>query len=591
MSTSPESSPKTLSGLLFHARDVSGGQASLLELYRDGTRESLSTTDFLRQVHALAVALEASGVVAGERIALYSENRPEWHVVDFACHLLAAPTVPISPSTPADHVAFVLRNSGARWVFYSGSSKRQTLRQIASGLANPPRMVALDGEAAMPDSPGLTQLLGVGTGRLGEVPIERFRDRAAAEDLATLLYTSGTTGDPKGVMLSHANLISNVMACSRVFDIGPTDLAVSFLPLAQIFQRTVDYLCFLRGTAICYVPNPDELGDALRAATPTLMAAAPRVYERAHQRLLADIDALPTWRRRLFTWAQSIGRRYADASRDGFIGPLLALQNVLAHRLVHRRVQDRFGGRLRLAISGGAPLPEDVAAFFDAAGMPLYQGYGLTETSPVLATNTPEQHRLGSVGKPLSDVELRIAEDGEILVRGPGVMQGYWQNPGATAETVSESGWLRTGDLGRMDKSGYVFITDRKKDLIVLSSGENIAPRPIEVQLTQGGLIEQAVVLGDGRPHTVALLVPGERLRTLAAGADGPVHEDPAVLERVQEMVDAVNERLTRASRIRAWTLLERALSVDEGELTPTLKIRRRVVAQRYARQIANLYS
>jgi len=447
--------------------------------------------------------------------------------------------------------------------------------------------------------------------------------------------------------------MSNVAACSRVFEIGAEDVAVSFLPLAQIFQRTVDYLCFLRGASICYLPDvlPDveRLGSSLRTVRPTLMAAAPVVYQRAHDRMQADIEKLPAWRRQLFRWALGVGGRYADAGREGFIGPLLALQNVLARRLVHRRIQDRFGGRLRLAISGGAPLPEPVAAFFDAVGMPLYQGYGLTETSPVLATNTPDEHRLGSVGKPLSDVELRIAEDGEILVRGPGVMKGYWQNPGATASTVSESGWLRTGDVGRMDKSGYVFITDRKQDLIVLSSGENIAPRPLEVQLVQGGLLEQAVVIGDGRPHLVALLVAGERLRAEGGAGEeaadaglsgagppgaglsdagpsgagpsgagpsgagssnaGPSHAesggrdaagavsagaalmDPAAREKLEKLVASVNERTPRASHIRAWLLLPRPLSVEQGELTPTLKVRRRRVAQRYAREVARLYA
>ncbi|MEO1085831.1 MAG: AMP-binding protein, partial [Acidobacteriota bacterium] len=329
------------------------------------------------------------------------------------------------------------------------------------------------------------------------------------------------------------------------------------------------------------------------ARRPTVMAAAPALYQRAYRHLIADVESLPPLRRRVFDWAMGIGRRYAEAGREGFIGPLLALQCAVARRAVHRRILERFGGRLRLAISGGAPLPEEIAVFFDAVGMPLYEGYGLTETSPVLATNTPEDHRLGSVGKPLSDVELRIAEDGEILVRGPGVMKGYWQNEGATAETVSESGWFRTGDLGRMDKSGYVFITDRKKDLLTLAGGESVAPRPVEGLLVQGGWVEQAVVVGDGRAYPAALLVPGERLRLLAAeeAGDGALGDHPAVRKQVQDLVDAVNARVTAVGRIQAWRLLDRPLTVEAGELTPTLKLRRRVIAQRYAREIAELYS
>ncbi|MEM8993307.1 MAG: long-chain fatty acid--CoA ligase [Acidobacteriota bacterium] len=590
----PPTVPGTLSGLLFHIREVSGGRADLLETYRPGAVEALSTTDFLHQVHALAVALEERGVVAGERVAIYSENRPEWHVVDFASHLLAVPVVPISPATSREHVAFILRNSGARWVFYSDAEKREVLLDVQRGVSAPPRAVAFDAAAAMPgDGETLTRLLGDGAGRLGGVPLERFRDRARADDLATLLYTSGTTGDPKGVMLSHANLMSNIEACARVFEVGGGDRALSFLPLARVFQRTVDYLCFWRGAGLCYVPDASTAGAALRARRPTVMAAAPTLYQKAHRHLLADIEALPTLRRRVFDWAMGVGRRYAEAGREGFIGPLLALQCAVARRVVHRRVFERFGGRLRLAISGGSPLPEEVAIFFDAVGMPLYEGYGLTETSPVLATNTPEDHRLGSVGKPLSDVELRIAEDGEILVRGPGVMKGYWQNEGATAETVSESGWFRTGDLGRMDKSGYVFITDRKKDLLVLAGGESVAPRPIEGLLVQGGWVEQAVVVGDGRAHPAALLVPGGRLLALADDGDAvavAAVDHPAVRRQVHVLIDAVNARVTAAARIKGWRLLDRPLTVEAGELTPTLKLRRRVIAQRYAREIAELY-
>ncbi|MEM1179501.1 MAG: long-chain fatty acid--CoA ligase [Acidobacteriota bacterium] len=592
---SSSSAPTTLSGLLFHIREHLSGRPDLLETYRPGSVESLSAPDFLRQVHALAVTLEGRGVVAGERLAIYSENRPEWPVVDFAGHLLAVPVVPISPATPPEHVAFILRNSGARWVFYSGASKRDVLLEVFRGLTAPPRAIAFEADAAMPESgETLTRLLGEGTGRLAGTPMERFRGRAREDGLATLLYTSGTTGDPKGVMLSHANLMSNVVACGGVFDLGPEDRAASFLPLAQVFQRTVDYLCFWRGAGICYIPDPATVGEALRHRRPTVMAAAPALYQRAYGHLRADIEGQSPLRRRLFEWAFAIGRRYAEASRDGFIGPLLALQCAVARRVVHRKILERFGGRLRLAISGGAPLPEEIAIFFDAVGMPLYEGYGLTETSPVLATNTPEEHRLGSVGKPLSDVELRIAEDGEILVRGPGVMQGYWQNEGATAENVSESGWFRTGDLGRMDKSGYVFITDRKKDLIVLSSGENIAPRPIEGLLVQGGWVEQAVVVGDGRPHTAALLVPGARLRSLVTGGadddEAVLADHPQVKRHVQELIDAVNGRVAGASQIKAWRLIDRPFTVETGELTPTLKLRRRVIAQRFAREIAELY-
>ncbi|MDA8017548.1 MAG: long-chain fatty acid--CoA ligase [Thermoanaerobaculia bacterium] len=603
------SDARTLGDLVFRLRNVAGGRSELVSVSWTGERgddtgsdrhEGLSTSDFVRNVHSLAVALDDRGVRRGERVAIYSENRPDWHVTDFACQLLGVATVPIHAEFTSEQVAFVLRNSGCRWIFYSDETKKARLEELRHAVTEFPVAIAFDGDAVIDDDvPSFTRLLGEGAERLSDVPLERFRGRAEPDDLASVIYTSGTTGDPKGVMLSHGNFLSNVRGCAEVFEIGDGDLALSFLPLSHVFQRTVDLLCFYRGVSIHYVPRTDDVPAALRRCRPTLMAAAPVVYERAWKRTFDLLEEKSALQRRFFHWALQTGKRYVSASRDGFIGPLLALQRTLAERFVLRDVQERFGGRLRFAISGGAPLSSEVADFFDAVGIPLYQGYGLTETSPVLATNHPKGQRSGSVGRTLSDVELRIAEDGEILVRGPGVMKGYWQDQAATAASINESGWFRTGDLGRVDRSGYLFVTDRKRDLLVTAPGDNIAPRPIEMLLASDELFDQAVVVGENRPCIGALLVPNrERLAALADREDDPENEaisqelldHPDVRRIVQQRIDEVNRRLSTSHRVRAWTLLVTPFRVEDGTLTPTLKARRNEIQRRYSAEIEAMF-
>lgn len=578
---SADGSIATLNDLIFHIREISSGNPELLTVFRQGRRESLSTTDFLRSIHSLAVALQSRGLAPGERVALFSENRPEWHVVDFACHLIGSPTVPIFAGLNPSQVAYILRNSGARWVFFSDVTKRDQLLGLEASLTQIPEMVAFDADAASSEGKTLTRLMGEGAGHLPEVPLERFRGRVSPEDLAGILYTSGTTGNPKGVMLSHGNFVSNMLSCSRLFDLGPDDRAASFLPLSHVFQRTVDHLCFYRGVRIHYIPGADDVLGILAEERPTVLVAAPDLYDRVRDSELHRVAQRAPWLQKLYRWALGVGQRHAVAGRDGFIGPILALQRWIAHRWPLRPIRELFGGALRFAVSGGAPLAEKTAELFESVGIPLYQGYGLTETSPVLATNSPENQRIGSVGKPLSDVEMRIAEDGEILVRGPGIMQGYWQNPGATEASINESGWFRTGDLGRMDKSGYVFVTDRKRDLLTLSTGEQVAPRPIEALLVEPP-VAQAVVVGDGRPFPAALLVVDFEAKESS--------ERSALEVLIEERIQRVNLQLPQSIRLRKWTLLDRRLTVEDGDLTPTLKLRRRNIRQAFAAEISELY-
>ncbi|HVS15011.1 MAG TPA: long-chain fatty acid--CoA ligase [Thermoanaerobaculia bacterium] len=573
-------------------RDSWSGRTDLLSIRRRGRLEQVSTAEFIAGAHSLALALEERGLRPGERVALWAENCPEWHVVDFACHLLGAVSVPIYPTLSPQAVAYILKNCGASWVFYSDAEKAAGLAEIAASLSRSVRTVALDHEARG-DGDSLMLLQASGAGRIGEIPLERFRGRTSATDTASIIYTSGTTGEPKGVMLSHRNFVSNVLACETLFPLGPTDQALSFLPLSHVFERTVDYLFLLRGVAIHYAPSIERVPPLLLEVRPTVLASVPRLYERAYLRALANVAKESPLKQRIFHWSLRVGKRWSEARKRGtLVSPLLALQRAIAARLVHRKIQARFGGRLRFAIAGGAALGDQVAEFFDAVGITLYQGYGLTESAPVLAVNSPQANRRSSVGRAIPGVEIQIAPDGEILGRSPGLMQGYWGNEEATREAIDEEGWLHTGDIGRVDGDGFLYITDRKKDILITSGGKNVAPQPIEQLLTAQPAIAQVVVVGDNYPYLTALLVP--RFEDLPPPFAARSHEellaDASFEKWIDAAVDAVNAQLSEHERIRNWQYLPRELSLAEGEMTPTLKVRRRVVLERYRDLVASMY-
>ncbi|MEM9405801.1 MAG: long-chain fatty acid--CoA ligase [Acidobacteriota bacterium] len=581
---------KTLSDLVFHVLDHSAGRPDLLATKRKRRIEVMSTSDFLGNIHALAIALESQGVQPGQRVALFSENRPEWHVVDFACHLLGAVPVPIYPTVRPQEVAYILRNSGADWIFFSSKQKGQVLEEIVPTLTRQVTCVSLDDDAGFGQP--LVQLLSEGAEERSLKPLERFRDRVKPEDLASIIYTSGTTGDPKGVMLTHANFVSNVLACGKLFPITETDVALSFLPLSHVFERTVDYLFFRQGVHIHYAPSIERVPPLLTEVRPTVLTSVPRLYERAYLRVTSNVLKEKPGKQRIFSWAMRVGEKHANATQSSFVGPILGAQRAAADRLVYRKIKERFGGRLRFAISGGAPLSPDVAQFFDAVGVRLFQGYGLTETAPVLAVNSPKASRLGSVGPAVEGIELQLADDGEILAKTPGLMKGYWENPTATAEVIDEDGWFHTGDIGKIDEEGFLFITDRKKDLLITSGGKNVAPQPIEQLLVSHWAIAQAVVVGDRYPYITALIVP--RFEELPPGlqrlSQKEVIEHSSLQKIIKSAVDEVNERLSEHERIRKFELLDHELSLEDGEITPTLKVRRNVVMENYSEAIASMY-
>ena len=581
----------TLSDLLLRVAERHGDREGLLSIRRHGLMESLSAAEFTDAVRRTALALESRGLAKGDRVALFATNRPEWHVVDFACHLLGAVPVPLYPTLTAAQVAYILLDSGAEWVFYDDKAKRDLLAGLAP--ASPEeggeerrglRLVAMNADAVADGATTLEALIADPALSAG-TDLEAFRGRVDESDTASIIYTSGTTGDPKGVVLSHRNFVSNILACRTLFELGEQDRALSFLPLSHVFERTVDYLFFYLGVSIHYSPAIERVAGLMPVVRPTVLCSVPRLYESAYVRIQTTFAGQPRLRRRLIDWAIKTGRRRAE--RGG-----ARLRGLVADRLVFGKIKERFGGRLRFAISGGAAIADEVAAFFDAIGIRLYQGYGLTETAPVLAVEYPGATRRGSVGMAAPGVALRIAEDGEILARTEGLMQGYWKKPDATAEAIDPDGWFHTGDIGRIDDDGFLYITDRKKDLLVTSGGKNIAPQPIEQMLITHPAVAQVVVVGDGYPYLNALVAPNyaDPPPPFAGMDPSRLRQDPRLQEIVQGLLDRANALLPAHERLRRFRLLERELTIEDGEITPTLKVRRKVVNERYRDLIASMY-
>lgn len=573
----------TLVDLFDHILRSNPPQRELLRVRAGKDWRGYTVRGFEEAVRAYAGRLAQVGITAGDRVALFCENRPEWHIVDFACHLIGAVLVPLYPTLPASVVAHIVADAGATLLVVSGKERAQIALRATADLSGV-RVVGLD------------RTLG----------LEPFADLAVAsalpphrpgpDDLASLIYTSGTTGEPKGVMLTHRNFVSQITSILPLYPITDKDEVMSFLPLSHVFQRILDYIFLYAGCRITYVEVVERAGPMLPIVRPTIMASVPRVYERAYVQIMSRVLKEPRLAR-LFQWAMAVGRRVKQAEWAGRRPPLLArAQYAVARRLVFAKVLERFGGRLRFTVSGGAPLARKIAEFFDIVGLPVLNGYGLTESSPVIAVNRLESNRLGSVGLAPPGVEIRIAPDGEILARGPNIMRGYWNKPAATAEAIDAEGWLHTGDIGHLEDS-YLYITDRKKDLLVTGGGKNVAPQPIEMQLATNPFVAQAVAIGDNFPYITALITPNiENLRAYfeehkvgGAGPDG-VASHPTTEALIAQAVKDVNAQLPSYERIRRFTVLPTEFTVESGEITPTLKLKRNVITERYRRQIEEMY-
>jgi long-chain acyl-CoA synthetase len=574
-----------------------------------------SSGAFLEAIRHGAAGLLAAGLAAGDRLAIVSESRPEWLIVDLAAQTIGVITVPVYPTLAAAQVRDILADAGCRVAVVSDrvqAAKLQEVRHLLPALelvvivdpATAGGAIAQGGELGLGASAiAYASLLARGAARLAAEPgfaaaIESRRAAVSEDALATLIYTSGTTGEPKGVMLTHRNIVSQVDAVIPIFQLTPADTALTFLPLSHSFERTVVYAYLWSGLTIVFAETLDTIARDLRATAPTLMTVVPRVCEKLQARVLAAVAEAAPARQWLFRQALATGLARVRAAGGGpaSIVPR-GWRDRLLDRLVFSKVRARLGGRLRLIVTGSAPLPTDTGEFFLAAGLPLYEGYGLTETAPALAVNHPAHSRLGTVGPPIPGVELRIAEDGEILARGPNVMRGYWNRPDDTA-AVLRDGWFHTGDIGELSPDGFLRITDRKKDLLVTSGGKKVAPQPIEARLKQHPLVAEAVVVGDRRRFPAALIVPafdvlGERLKALglAGGDREALVARPDVVALYREVVDALNHDLAQYEQVKQIALLPTEFTIAGGELTPTLKVKRAVVATRFADDIEAIYS
>jgi long-chain acyl-CoA synthetase len=568
-----------------------------------GQYRPISTGELVDRVRRIARALERWGVGRGDRVVLMADNGPHWPVVDFAALCRGAATVPVYPTLLPEQAAYVIADSGAKVAFVH---RREMLADLLARRGEMPaveRFVLIEGGAGTAeegDEDGEVTAFAAALEAGADADPDRFEAAARAVeagDLASLVYTSGTTGKPKGTMLTHRNFVSNVCTALTLLDLRGDQTALSFLPLSHVFERMVNYCYFYRGLTVAYAESVGAVAQNLQEVRPHVFVSVPRVYEKVLAKVREQAAASPI-KQRIFAWAEKVARRALPYRlRQDHPSGLLGLQLAIADGLVFSKIKERLGGRFEFAVSGGAPLGRDVAEFFWGAGIPIYEGYGLTETSPVIAVNTPGAIRLGTVGKPINGVEVRIAEDGEILVRGPNVMKGYWNDPEATAEAIDDEGWLHTGDIGELDEDGFLRITDRKKEIIVNAYGKNIAPAPIEGRLKSSRFVGHAVLIGDRRKYLAALLVPDfEALEAWAqqqgidAADRAALVERPEVRELFDREVRAVNEKLAHYEQIVAWTVLPEDFSVETGELTPTQKVKRRVIDDKYGDRIEALY-
>jgi long-chain acyl-CoA synthetase len=567
----------------------------------------LSSRDVFERIRDLSLGIRTLGVSGGDRVAIIAESRPEWLLCDLAVLAAGAVTVPIYPTLSASQARYILEDSGARLAIVSTRlqlEKAQESRHLFPVLE---AIIAMDtaAVAGAPDDASVVSLEEIErrgharmTGEWGAA--SEFRDGAravAADSLATVIYTSGTTGEPKGVMLTHANLVANMRAAAAALEISQDDVALSFLPLSHAFERMVAYIFLFSGVTIVFAESFETIARDLARVRPTVLTGVPRVYEKLHARIVEAGQKTGGIKAAVFRWAVNAGLDRARAVLRGrAAGPITSLKTAIAERLVFSAVREKLGGRLRFVASGSAPLAGSVMEFFHGVGVPIIEGYGLTETAPILTFNPLHALRVGTVGRPLAGVDLRIADDGEILARGPNVMRGYLNKPDATAEALKD-GWFHTGDIGQIDAEGYLTITDRKKDLLVTSGGKKIAPQPIETVLRRSPLVGEAVLLGDRRKYAAVLIVPEfpaleRRLKDLGRppGAREDLVTRPDVVALYQEIVDALNRDLSQFERIKRIGLLPTEFTVESGELTPTLKVKRKVVEQRWHDQIEALY-
>ena len=581
--------PQTLNDIFFAIVERNHDRMMLV---REGLKWiPVSSQDFYRKVAGVARALTQWGVTKGDRLAILSENRFEWAVTDFASLLSGVVVVPIYSTLTAQQTAYILCDSGARAAFVSTKEQLEKILSIKDQTAVEKVVVMDPVECPDAEAVPMQQLMCNGPA-LRDLELDISARAIRSDDLASIIYTSGTTGTSKGVQLTHGNLTSNVLNSLNDFDVRIGDVSVSFLPLSHVTARHADIALLHRGVTLAYCPFFEQLPQVLTEVLPTVFVAVPRVYEKIYGQVEQKAKGFPT--RAIYRWALSVGRAHSSKILAGEEPTSFAWK--LAHKLVYSKVRDRMGGRVATFVSGGAPLGKELAAWYASIGIRIHEGYGLTETSPVIAINTPRAHKIGTVGRPLANVEVQIAQDSEILVRGPSIFRAYWNRPDDTRDAFMD-GWFKTGDIGNLDEDGFLSVTDRKKDLLKTSGGKFIAPQPVENSLKLNAFIGTAVVLGDRRKFASVIISPAFALLEQWARANH-VHfssreelvAHPKVMALYEGIVHELNRGLARYETLKKILLVADEFSATDGTLTPTLKLRRRAIEERYRQQIEDLY-
>ncbi len=567
---------------------------------KEGVYHSIPFSEALAKVNNLAAGLKKIGAKKKDKILLLSDNRVEWAIADFAILSLGCVTVPIYPTLLPAHIEYIINDSEGHTIFVSDSIQLKKIEEIRKNI---PRLkhIILMTEEAPEGIMTLNEVYDMGKMALSENPhfVEQDLVEIDRNDLASIIYTSGTTGVPKGVLLSHGNFLSNIEGTLQALSVSEKDIFLSFLPLSHVFERMGGhFLAIYCGSTIAYAENIETVGDNLQEVRPTVMTSVPRFFEKVYARILDSLEEGSPIKKKIFLWAIEVGRKANFYKQKGLpLKGTLKVRYNIADKLVYSKLKERVGGNIRFFVSGGAPLAREINEFFNAAGLLLLEGYGLTESSPVISVNREENFKFGTPGQPIVNVEVAIAEDGEILTRGPHIMQGYYKNEDETKEAIDSEGWLHTGDIGYLDKDGFLYITDRKKNIIVTSGGKNIAPQPIENLIVTSKFIDQVVVLGDKRKYCTAFIVPNmENLKNHAQTQQIVYKNEDELISHteindlIRKEIDRVTVDLASYETIKKFHILKEPFTIESGELTPTLKVKRNVVEQKYKVLIESMY-
>lgn len=584
------------------AAKFSDGARPMLMYKSEGAYRGLSYREVNAMVEEVTLGLSELGIVRGDTVALISENRPEWVIADMSIIHLGAVNVPVYPTMTPKQIEFILNDARVKCVIVSNRMQLAKVLKIADEVKLLRTIISFNekgvegNEQVVLFSSVITAGKALKNNR--QSVLREYSDNVKPEDLLTIIYTSGTTGNPKGVMLTHNNLVSNIQASAACLSIMETDVLLSFLPLSHAFERMAGYYTALGcGATIAYAESVDTVGDNLIEIQPTIVTSVPRLFERIHNRIQKQVGSQSRLKQKVFGWAITTGKRYAKAKKEKLFTPMLALKRMVADRLVFRELKKRTGGKIRFFVSGGAALARELGEFFEAIGLPIIEGYGMSESSPVISVNRLGNSKFGSVGPIIPGIDVKIAGDGEILVCGPNVMKGYWNNPESTSEAIDSQGWLHTGDIGMFDEEGFLYITDRKKHLFVSSGGKNIAPQHIESLFLQSKYIDQIMLVGDGRMYITALIIPDMDLLQemakelhLSYSSIEEVVKRPEIYKFLDEEIASIQKDLPNYERVRKFTILDKPFTIEEGEMTPTMKIKRKAVELKYKEIIERMY-